>query len=111
MTTMIDREAAHAEGYIELSKDEADLVKQLRAARTNESGWKKHKTTVTERLKGLVGGAKGAMYEGRVVLTIDTRNGRRTVDLDRLAARWPEAYEDTVSVGAPSTVLNLPKEV
>ena len=110
MTTMIDREAAHAEGYVELSKDEADLVAQLRAARKNESGWKKHKTAVTERVKGLVAGAKGAMYEGRVVLTVDTRNGRRTVDLDRLAARWPEAYEDTVSIGAPSTVLSLPKE-
>ena len=110
MTTMIDREAATLEGYVELSKDEADLVVQLRKSREAEKGWAKHKTTVTEKIKGILSGARGAMYEGRVVLTVDTRKGRRTVDMDRLAARWPEAYEDCVRFGEPQTILSLPKE-
>jgi hypothetical protein len=108
-TAVIDREAAALEGYVEVTKEQADLIAQLGAARKNESGWKKHKESVTQKVKDVLAGAKGATHEGRVLVTVNTRNGRRTVDLDKLEAVYPEAYAACVGVGAPQTVLELPK--
>ena len=100
--------AAVLEGYVVLDAEQERQVEYLRAARANEKGWKVRKDTLTAGLKNLLAGAKGAVTaDGTVLVELSTRAGRKKVDLDLLAAKYPEAYAECVSAGEPQTVLSL----
>ena len=106
----IDREitdAAEIEGYIEITDEQAEDVGYLKAARSNTRGWETRRDELTAKVKGVLGDAKGAIHKGRVVAEVTERGGRRTVDLDALKARFPDAYAACVTEGKTQRVLNI----
>ena len=104
----IDRDAALVEGYIEVSDEVADQISKVKVARKNERGWKGFRDESTAAVKEALAGASGAIYRGRIIATLKSRNGRRQVDLDLLAAKHPSAYAECVSDGAEQTILDIP---
>jgi len=106
----LDREAVEAakvEGYVEVDEATAQDIGMLKAARKNERGWKTRKDELTAKVKDVLSGSQGAIYDGRVIAEIKTRNGKRVVDLDLLKAKFPAAYAECVSDGPKQTVLDL----
>ena len=109
MTATADEvRAAEVEGFIEVSDEVADKITKIKAARRNERGWKAFKDEATAAVKAVLAGHSGAMHKGRVIATVNERNGARKVDLDLLASRYPEAYAACVSAGDKQTVLDIP---
>lgn len=101
-------EAATIEGYIVVSDEQAREIEYLRAARANEKGWKARKDALNARIKDLLAGAKGAVTEsGEVVAELSTRQGKRQVNLDLLASKYPAVYAEVVTRGPDQTILNL----
>lgn len=108
MTVLVDEaRAAEVEGYVTLTAEQANDVAMLKAARKNTAAWKQRRDELTAKVKDMLAGAKGAMHNGQVVAEIDSRGGRRSVDLDLLKARWPEAYAACVTEGNRQSVLTL----
>jgi len=106
--TIIDTHAAEAEAAVVLTTEQVKVFTDLRAARDAEKGWKREKDRLTAAARSILDGAKGAVYKDRIVATVSSRAGRRSVDLDRLRVEYPEAYRACVTTGDPTEVINLP---
>jgi hypothetical protein len=91
--------------YVEVDGSVLETIRRLAEARLNERGWARIKDESSTMLHEVLGEADGMVHDGAVVLTVQTRKGRRSVDLTKLAALYPEAYADCVSAGAPQRVL------
>lgn len=101
-------EAATIEGYVVVTAEQAQDIEFLRAARKNEKGWKARKDELNAKIKDLLAGSKGAVTaEGEVVAELGERAGKRQVNLDLLASKYPDVYAEVVTRGKDQTVLNL----
>lgn len=108
MTVLADEvRAAEVEGYVEVTDEQANEIAMLKAARKNTAAWEARRDELNAKIKNLLAGAKGALHNGRVLAEVSERGGRRSVDLDLLKARWPEAYAACVSEGKRQKVLSL----
>jgi hypothetical protein len=94
---------------VELTDAEATHVEALREARAAIKSWTDYKEQATAAIRGFLGGATAATHNGEVVVTIQTRKGRASVDLKKLEAIAPDVYDQVVTFGKPVTVVNLPK--
>lgn len=91
------------EGLVDLDDDPGvavTVIEDLRAyeeERLREAAHKKAKDTAKARLVDRLGGAEAGFFGEREAFTYRQYAGKRAVDLDRLAERWPDAYADCVS--------------
>lgn len=106
---LYDRLYADRTGLIHLDPTPQDahaVVEDLLAyetARLEESAAKKRKEAAKARLVERLGGAEHAVLDGEIAYgwtATSKKTGapltKTTVDLDRLAERWPDAYADVV---------------
>jgi len=103
----IDHTAATAEGYVSGDSTDVATAAALREARASESGWKRHKDALTAAVKARLGGAKGIVVDGVLILDVSPRAGRAKVDLDVLRIKYPDVYAEVVTFGDPSEVINI----
>lgn len=106
---IIDRDAALVEGYVEVTDEVAEKIGKIKTARKHAKGWSEFRDELTKDVKDALDGATGAVHDGRVIATVKTRAGRRTVDMELLKALVDEdTYTKVVKSGAVQVVLDIP---
>lgn len=88
------------DGWVDLDADMTawdDIAEYVELGR-RESDIKKQRKVIQARLIGRLEGAEMALIDGHLAYTYP-KSTRRSIDMDTLAERWPEAYAQCLRVG------------
>lgn len=102
-------EAAEAENLLALTVDQAEKIYQLQRVKADLAKLRHEDAALSAEVKGWLDGYEGATLMGKLLASISHRAGRRVVDWDLLAVKFPKAYAKCVSKGEEVAVLHVHK--
>jgi putative phage-type endonuclease len=98
------------EGVLDLDLDGLDLLRRRAKADEAYKAAKTERDEIDDSVRLLLGDRVEGHVDGRKYVSWAPTPGSRHVDYGRLEDGWPDAYEATVSRGAPSRSLRYAKK-